>query len=381
MAGKKGVVRRGAANSRAPRTTQDPNLVGDLVAFVRRYVVMSEDKLLVIALWIIHTHIIRAFDQTPYLVVTSPEKQCGKSRLLEVLELLVSRPWLVLEPSEAVVYRQVNAKSPTLLLDEVDAIFNPRRADKHEGLRALLNAGHRRGATVPRAMNFGKDVEHFRVFCAKVLAGIGTLPDTITDRSIPIRLERKTREEKTARFFRREAEPVAEELSDRAEKWADANESALADARPTMPEELSDRMQEGCEPVAAIADLLDCGIEARAALVRLLAVERLDSQETMRVRLLRDLRMIFNRRPKARAAFTESLITELLHIPESGWDSYYRRQIDAKDLASLLRHYGVKPTTVRNKHQVAKGYKRDDLVPVWERYLEPEPKPEEQDEA
>src|SRR4051794_17242833 len=97
------------------RRTRDATLASDIVAFVRQYVVMSDDKLLILALWVIHTHIIRAFDQTPYLSVTSPEKQCGKSRLLEILEMLVARGWLVIQPSEAVVYRQVDATSPTLL--------------------------------------------------------------------------------------------------------------------------------------------------------------------------------------------------------------------------------------------------------------------------
>jgi hypothetical protein len=345
-------------------------LVGDLVAFIRDYVVMSDEKLLVLALWIIHTHIVRAFDQTPYLAITSPEKQCGKSRLLEVLELLVARPWMITQPSEAVVYRYVSKVVPTLLFDEVDTIFNPKTADRHEGLRALLNAGHRRGAVVPRAMNFGKDVEHFSVFCPKVLAGIGTLPDTIADRSIPIRLERKTRSEKVTRFSHREAEPRAEALTDRIDAWTSRNETALTDARPEMPAQLSDRMQEGCEPVVAIADILGRGDDARAGLVSLLTSERLDSQETMRVRLLRDLRTIFDRHAGARSAFTDSLITELFRMEESGWDSYYRRGIEPKDLASLLRHYGVSPTTVRKKEKVAKGYKRDDLQPVWERYLD-----------
>ena len=123
--------------------------------------------------------------------MTSPERQCGKTRLLEVIELLVPEPWRVELPSEAVAYRHIHAKMPTLLLDEVDTTFNVRTRDRYEGLRALLNAGNRRGSHVPRCIGSSGKLVNFNVFCPKVLAGIGMLPDTVADRSVPIRLERR----------------------------------------------------------------------------------------------------------------------------------------------------------------------------------------------
>lgn len=70
------------------RLRRDSLLVYDLMVFVRRYVVMPRERLIAVALWIVHTHCPDLADQTPYLSVTSPERQCGKSRLLDVLELL-----------------------------------------------------------------------------------------------------------------------------------------------------------------------------------------------------------------------------------------------------------------------------------------------------
>src|SRR5713101_2879419 len=124
-----------------------------LIALLRKYVVMTEPQYLVTALWIVHTHGVLCFDQTPYLTVTSPERQCGKSRLLELLELLVPRPWATIMPSEATLYRRIAKETPTLLLDEADAVFAPGNENRYEGLRAILNAGHRRGATVTRCTN------------------------------------------------------------------------------------------------------------------------------------------------------------------------------------------------------------------------------------
>jgi hypothetical protein len=349
------------------------------MAYIRRYVVLTPAQVTALALWVVHTHCARIAEQTPYLAVTSPEKQCGKSRLLEVLELLCARPWNAILPTEAVLFRKVNDHFPTLLFDEVDKIFSPRSADRYEAHQALLNAGHRRGAKVPRCVgNTGKVIE-FSVYCPKALAGIGTLPETITDRSIPIRLARRKRDEPVERFFRRSAEPDAAALRDRIIEWlgVDGRLDALQSARPDLPEQLSDRMQEGCEPLLAIADAAGVGEEARAALIELLTGERLDDAETIRLKLLRGTQIVFELARMPHGIATTDLLAGLREIPESPWLSYYGRTFEDRDLASLLRHYGIRSTTIRPRvriradraKKVFRGYKRDDLAEAWERYL------------
>ena len=96
--------------------------------------------------------------------MTSPEKRCGKTRLLDVLELLVAKPWRTIMPSEAVLFRKIDAAAPTLLLDETDAIFNAKNANT-EPLRAVLNAGNRRGTIVPRCVGPRQQLVDFSVFC------------------------------------------------------------------------------------------------------------------------------------------------------------------------------------------------------------------------
>ena len=342
-------------------------IVFELMKFLRRYVVMERPHLIVIALWIIHTHAMEASQQTPYLAVTSPEKQCGKSRLLEVLELLVNEPWPLTQPSEAVLYRTIEHKRPTLLFDEIDTIFNPRSAERYEGIRALLNSGHRRGVKVPRCVGTSLQIVEFSTFGPKVLAGIGTLPDTIADRSIPIRLKRKTSTEKVARFRRRDIEEEVDLLRNQVVVWVLSNVEQLTAARPKMPEQLSDRMQEGCECLVAIADSMGCGESARRALVSLLTSERLDSTESNRLRLLADIRIVFQR--SSSKIFTTDLLESLAHLDESPWGSWYGRGIDDRDLGTLLKPYAISSTTVRRGDRVAKGYKREDFHDAWTRYL------------
>lgn len=161
----------------------DDPLLYDLTAFIKRYMILTDAQIFALVLWIIHTHCVAAAQQTPYLSITSPVKQCGKSRLLEILAMVCYDAWPTILPSEAVLFRVIHNRRPTLLLDEADAIFNPKLADRYEHLRALLNDGNRRGRKIPRCVGTSFKPVEFSVFCAKALAGIGTLPDTVADRA------------------------------------------------------------------------------------------------------------------------------------------------------------------------------------------------------
>src|ERR1700684_3467421 len=99
-------------------------MLDDLFTFIRRFVSLSLSQARVVALWVLHTHVIDAADATPYLAITSAEKQSGKTRLLEVCELLVANPWFTGRVTAAVLIRKIDAVQPTLLLDESDAAFS-----------------------------------------------------------------------------------------------------------------------------------------------------------------------------------------------------------------------------------------------------------------
>ena len=121
------------------------DLLTKITGFIRRYVVMSEDEALAVALWVLHTHTFAAADASPTLSVNSAEKRSGKTLLLEVLSLIVARPWLTAKVTAALLVRKVAlTPPPTLLLDEADAAFNGPK-EHSEALRGILNAGYRRG--------------------------------------------------------------------------------------------------------------------------------------------------------------------------------------------------------------------------------------------
>ncbi len=278
-----------------------PNLSGAeildrLVAFIRRFVALSDEQADMAALWIIHTHAIDAADCTPYLHIKSAEKRSGKTRLLEVLALLAARPWLTGRVSAAVLVRKTANEQPSLLLDESDAAF---KGDKEyaEALRGILNAGFRRGGVTSLCVGQGANLSYrdFPVFSPKAIAGLGQLPHTIADRAIPIELRRRRRGEYVDRFRQRKVEPDAVPLHSAAAAWAKANLRALAEAEPELPDELDDRAQDIAEPLLAVAEASggEWPERARDAAIALLTGEHRDDAESLGVRLLRDIRKAF----------------------------------------------------------------------------------------
>jgi hypothetical protein len=231
-------------------------LLDDVCAFLRRFVVLTDHQATAVTLWAAHTFVFDAFSCTPYLAITSPEKRSGKTRLLEVLELLVREPLSTANISDAALFRAIDKKRPTLLIDEADAIFGKRSREREE-LRGLLCAGYRRGAVAHRMGGQNNTtLQTFQVYCPKAFAGIGDcLPDTILDRSIPIRLKRRTREEQIERFRIRDVEPEGHELRDRLADWLEPQRAHLSEQRPALPDELDDRAQDNWEPLLGTADL------------------------------------------------------------------------------------------------------------------------------
>src|SRR5713101_9105097 len=110
--------------------------------------------------------------------------------------------------------RVVDQHHPTLLLDEVDT-YLPQAED----LRGLLNAGHKRGACAYRCEGDGKAVRAFNAFAPAALAGIGSLPATLRDRSVLIPLVQAEEGQITTRFDPLRTE-IEHTLARKLARWA-----------------------------------------------------------------------------------------------------------------------------------------------------------------
>lgn len=359
-------------------------ILDDVVGWLTRYVSFPDPRQAdAVALWVMHTWAIDSFDITPRLSVQAPQRESGKTRLLEACGVLILRPRFWILPSPAVVYRTLDLGPTSLLLDEVDAIFRGRNAEHHDELRAIINEGYSRNGTVPR-MVFDPDgksmrVVEFPVFAAVAMAGIGGLHDTLESRSLVIRLQRQKRRGRATKFRRREIEPRAKALRDRMVLWAGVYADELRRARPKSPKGMSDRAEDIWEPLFAISELGGDDWRKRADEAALyLAARARDKADDLGVVLLRDMQAIFEEHDKVRLRSAD-VISSLLGIEDSPWAQWGqgRRQrpgFTVNDLARMLGEFDIHSTKGRVDDATNnKGYERADFEDAWERYVNADP--------
>jgi Protein of unknown function (DUF3631) len=217
-----------------------------------------------------------------------------------------------------------------------------------------------------------RHLETFRVYCPKAFAGIGDcLPDTILDRSIPIRLKRRTRNEPVERFRLRDVEPQGHELRDRLADWLEPQRDHIGASRPALPDELDDRAQDCWEHPLAIADLAggDWSDRARCAALALSTGEERED-DSITATLLRDIRGIFA--TNAHDAYKTADLLSLLHAnEESPWGDWYGKPLSAHGLSRLLKPYRIKTMTVYVGHgESVRGYKVAQFRDAFSRLLD-----------
>ena len=355
-----------------PQSIDAGRMLCGILSFIRRFVFLSDSQARVLTLWVVHTHAFSASAATPYMAVSSAEKQSGKTRLLEVLNTLVASPWMTGRVTAAVLVRKIDKDQPTLLLDESDAAFGGEK-EYAEALRGILNTGYTIGGSASCCVGQGAAMgfKDFSTFCPKAIAGIGKLPDTVADRSVPIRLKRAAPGEVIERFRRRDVQAEATNLRDMISSWCLLFEESFQDARPELPDELSDRQQDCAEPLLAIADAAggEWPTAARASLVELCAQARA-TEESIGVQLLSDIRGILTARATDRISSAD-LASALAEIETSPWGEWGKSQkpISAPKLARLLGRFGITPETVRIGDKTPKGYRLDDFADAFTRYL------------
>jgi hypothetical protein len=363
------------ANGRATALLELKTILDEVHAFLGRFVIYpSKEAHDAHVLWIAHTHAMDAWESTPRIAFLSPEPASGKTRALEVSELMVPNPVEAINVSPAYLFRKVGGEDgpPTILFDEIDTIFGPK-AKENEEIRGLLNAGHRKGAVAGRCVVHGKTVktEEIPAYSAVALAGLGWLPDTILSRSITIRMRRRAPHEKVTPFRRRVYAKEGNKLRDQFAAWATSAVKQMTEARPAMPDGIEDRNADVWEALLAVADAAgeDWPKRAREAAVSLVSDAR-EAEPSLGIRLLADCKGIFG---EADVIFTNILLKALHDLPEAPWNDVRGKPLNDRGLALRLRQYRIKSKQVRIGDTTLKGYEQADFVDAWKRYLPPPP--------
>jgi hypothetical protein len=346
-------------------------LLDQVAAALGRYVVFPTPAARdAVTLWVAATHAQDAWEHATRLVIKSPVKRCGKSRLLDLLAELSHEVLLTVNISVAALVRSItDVDPPTILVDESDTVFARRRGERTEqaeDLRGILNAGHQRGRPYVRWDVAARGVERCPTFAMAALAGIGDLPDTIEDRAVVVTMRRRAPGEQVTPLRRRRDVPALVELREQLHAFIRGHSGELEHATPTMPVE--DRAGDTWEPLVAVADLAGGRWPGRArdACRAMTAEAASDAEGSFGERLLADLKAVFGDAP---ALWTATIIERLAKLDEAPWDDYHGQRITDRAIAKLLKPYGVHSRDVKLDGATRKGYRREDLHDAWQRYL------------
>jgi putative DNA primase/helicase len=333
-------------------------LLNNLRQVFRRYVVLPKGADIALPLWVLHAWTMDAGDISPLMVLVSPTKRCGKTSVLIVLYFLTPRSELSSNITAPALFRYIEDVRPTLLIDEADSFVKD-----NEELRGILNSGHTKAAA-----NVIRNIDHkprrFSTWAPKAIATIRILADTLEDRAIVVRLQRKPPVAKVERLRRRDNAAFAA-LRNQAARWAADNFDKLADPDPKMPD-LNDRAADNWRPLMAIAELAGgtWPEEARRAACLLSGEEQ---EGAIGVELLRDIRYAFGDDDVIRSS---DLVAKLTADPERPWAAWKRgRPLTQKQLAGLLAPFHIISLTVHPPGLPdGKGYRRIDFEEAWAAY-------------
>jgi flagellar biosynthesis GTPase FlhF len=348
----------------------------DLVAQLRRFVIVNDDNVLAVAVWILFAWCHEIARYSPPLLITSADIGSGKSALATVAGRLCPRLNRNVEMTAAGFFRTIDREKPTLLLDEADDIFKTGVA-----FRSLVNDSWQHGANVKRVGPGGR-IQRFSIFCPKIITMKGTsaLPEATASRCIIVKMKPKLESEQVEDyvFVSDEEEEHYLILQRKCLRWAADNIEQLKSAKPVMPPGVINRAAANWHLASAFADLAggDMPKRVRAAAVKLLA-------KSEGVRLSEGQRLLAAMQPiiKARKEILSADLAEHLHSdPEGEWRNFRGRgKITTTQIAVLLRQYDVYPVDlhpIRGSTKSLRGYRLEDFVreQVFERHLPTPPR-------
>jgi Protein of unknown function (DUF3631) len=406
-----------------PEPVDGSALLTALAELIKRFVVLPQWAPETLALWTLHTYAYHLRDVSTYIGVESPEKRCGKTTLLGVLSELVSRPIVAANISSPAFFRVIEETQPTLLIDEADTFLRG-----NDELRGILNSGYtRKTAYVVRvatlnniddlnpvgtrstASHNSREISdavervpttsesglcnkprsalplpvrrgegrgegsfsrrstrlvRFSCWCPKVMAAIGRLPDTLADRCIVIRMQRKTHNEQCERLRNVDTHSLQQQCA----RFVLDHAAQISGASPVIPRTLHDRAADIWEPLFVLADLAGGSWPdlARQAAISFTA----GSPENNSIgSLMLDIVAIFAQN-KAERMFSRDIVAELNSFQGRPWaDMLNGKPMTELWLAQQLRPYGVRPKTMWIGDTSAKGYVQEIFIPIFRRYI------------
>lgn len=327
---------------------------------------------LTVATWALATWCVEHLRLAPVLVLVSATKICGKSTVLELLELVARRPRLTLLITPAALFRLTEQHHETLLIDEAEGVGSATPTG--QDLLSILNAGYRRGYKVIRVEGDQRELREYDCFGFRALAAIRHLPDTLISRSIRIQMERAPHFVVLARWNYDRLVEEARPLVRMAARWARDHgpEVARAVAAAPRPDWLARRAADnwavlfGVGAVAGGDELVGRLVKA----ARVIEATATGDADDVRETLLGDLRQVWADRGDPEYLDTGAILPALNAMEDRPWPEWRGRPLTGPGLAALLKPFGVRPVKRWDGGQgPSRGYLREQVARVWVRYL------------
>jgi hypothetical protein len=354
-----------------PEAVDGEALVAEIERTIHRHVILTSEQALTVALWAFHTHASEFAEHFPRLHIASPTKQCGKSRLLMTVALLVPKPLKIENTTMAAMFRVLAKWQPTLLIDEADS-FLRRDGKDNDDIRSLLDSGHERGGGILRTVGEDFEPRVFPVWGPVAIAGIRDIPETVEDRSLTIHLRRKLPNESVERLPR-DRTAIADS-GRKIARWVADHGEQLNDADPALPETLGDRARDNWRPLIAIADAISpsLGERARSAALGLSKEAQIYAPDDNALLMLADVAAIFSEKRQDRLR-SQTLVEELIKLADRPWTKWGRngQGLTQNALARLLRPFGIVPCSIRfepKPRPTAHGYELGPIAEAYNRY-------------
>jgi hypothetical protein len=346
--------------------TPPTNVLDNIEVIVDKYIWVTPEERLLIALWILHTYVFYDFNITPRLAILSPVFGAGKTTLLVLVQNLSANAVRYNNVTAALVYNLLDTGSKSLLLDEA----NHQQLFKDGTLRAVLNS-NRKGDKVGRAT--GGKVRDYPTYTPIAVAGVGKLPNDLMQRCVAVHIERHhtaVRLDENNVVFKKEIF----ELIVKIQAWV---ETCHLDPNPNNPVKV--RYADNWRPLLAIADSLGRGTQARELAVKLCSGL---PDDDLKVYLLQDIRHVFGDMETDRLS-SLNLLGQLFRggpsgTPWSEWtglnDERQPHKLTVHELSRILRDFKIYPRTVSqlgsrfDRGPSARGYFFKDFERAWASY-------------
>ena len=119
-----------------PDPVNGPIVLGEIVNHIHRFLIVTDEQALAMALWIFHAHALDAASVSPLLTLKSPVPECGKSTAQALVGRLTPRSVPTSNISPAALFRLIDKHGPTLLVDEGDSFIQLARLSGFAGVKA-----------------------------------------------------------------------------------------------------------------------------------------------------------------------------------------------------------------------------------------------------